>query len=128
MRKGLIGNSRMPRISLSRDKIKLLRKALDMSQREFAQFLGVKREVVVRWEEGEIKRRMALAPQYRNAGSKIKRLRKNLDLSQKEFAARLNVERETVARWESGTRVPLRLCLIALNKLSLETIQHPLFQ
>ncbi len=97
----------MPRIS--RDKILLLRKALNMSQREFAQFLGVKREVVVRWEESDIKHRMALAPQYRNADSKIKRLRKNLDMSQKEFAARLNVERETVARWESGAKFPFRL-------------------
>jgi DNA-binding transcriptional regulator YiaG len=118
----------MPRISLSRDKIISLRKALDMSQREFAQFLRVKREVVVRWEEGDIKRGMALAPQYRNAGSKIKRLRKNLAMSQKEFAARLNVERETVARWESGAKFPFRLCLIALDKLSFETTKRPLFQ
>jgi DNA-binding transcriptional regulator YiaG len=117
----------MLRISLSRDKIILLRKALYMSQKEFAQFLGIKREVVVRWEADD-KKRMALAPQYRKAGSKIRQLRLNLKMSQMEFAARINVERETVARWESGTKFPRPICLAALNKLSLETTKRPLFQ
>lgn len=116
-------------------RFKQLRKALDLTQQDLADRIGVKRGGIANYEisrniptnsvislvcrefnvnetwlrtgEGEMfKREISLCDEYDTLSKRLKRLRKSLDLTQQEFATKLGVQRNTIAMYEIGRTIP----------------------
>ena len=112
------------------ERIKQLRKALGLTQQEFADRLAIKRGALANYEigrndpidavinlicrefdvreewlragEGEMFRE--LTPE--TVGARIKHLRKSLDMTQQVFADRLSVSRNNIAGYETDKSIP----------------------
>ena len=99
------------------DEIKALRKKLPLSQKQFAERLGVKRQTVACWETGRRtpsekiiailkKLETQIGAQEIPSGQEIKELRQKLGLSQRQFANRLGVSQNLIWYWETGKKSP----------------------
>ena len=117
-----------------KERIKMLRKALDMTQQDFADHLGVKRNTVGQWECGInhvsnhsivfICKEFNVNEEWLRNGSgdmflsgcmpisnnkpsaRLKLLRNTLNLTQQEFADRIGCKRNTVAKYEIDSSAP----------------------
>lgn len=117
-----------------KERIKMLRKAMDMTQQDFADHLGVKRNTVGQWECGInhvsnhyivfICKEFNVNEEWLRNGSgdmflsgcmpisnnkpsaRLKLLRNTLNLTQQEFADRIGCKRNTVAKYEIDSSAP----------------------
>lgn len=119
------------------ERIKLLRKALHMTQQEFAEKLNIKRGAIANYEVGRnqpidavislICRTYNVDEKWLRAGEgnmflspndvvfyegdiineRIRQVRKALKLTQADFGSRISIRESTICRYESSSRNPL---------------------
>ena len=109
-----------------KEKIKALRKKLELTQQQFAEFLGTSQVLISYWETGrgnpapisqkflsliaekisveEIKEKIKKEQKYNK--DTIKAFREKLGLNKTQFASLLSLDTSTVSCWESGERNP----------------------
>ncbi len=113
--------------------IKKVRNELGLSQKEFAEQLGVSPTTVSNWETGSTSPNSDLLDKVENldvveesekesedvefSSEDIKQLREKHDLTQAEFAEELGVSSATVSNWERGASSPGKTAVEKLRKL-----------
>lgn len=104
------------------------RRRLGLSQAELGTRLGVSRDAIWEWENGNHEprpeTRVAIDRLIEEALSedeivamRIRSLRTGLGLTQRELATRLGVYPKTVSRWEQGRRRPSEEVISRIEKL-----------
>lgn len=121
------------------ERIKLLRKELNMTQQKFAEGIHIKRSTIATYESNRNEPIDAVVSlicmQYNvnerwlrtgdgemfsesfgnsNISERIRILRKKLDMTQQEFAEQLGVKRNTVGQWECGINALTKQVIISI--------------
>ena len=121
------------------ERIKLLRKELNMTQQKFAEGIHIKRNTIATYESNRNEPIDAVVSlicmQYNvnerwlrtgdgemfsesfgnsNISERIRILRKKLDMTQQEFAEQLGVKRNTVGQWECGINALTKQVIISI--------------
>jgi len=129
------------------EKIYQLRRAVDLTQDEFAARIGVSRQTVSKWESGtaypDLKNLQTLcdffeispdlllndarAPEgaeegsypidFSSLGNCIRNLRIARDIGQEQLAELLGVSRQSVSKWENGAAIPKTELLLDLARV-----------
>ena len=109
-----------------KEKIKALRKKLELTQQQFAELLGTSQVLIWYWEAGrgnpspisqkflgliaekisveEVKEKIKKEQKYNK--DTIKAFREKLGLNKTQFASLLSLDTSTVSYWESGEKNP----------------------
>lgn len=121
------------------ERIKLLRKELNMTQQKFAEGIHIKRSTIATYESNRNEPIDAVVSlicmQYNvnerwlrtgdgemfsesfgssNISERLRILRKKLDMTQQEFAEQLGVKRNTVGQWECGINALTKQVIISI--------------
>ena len=121
-----------------KEKIKALRKKLELTQQQFAEFLGTSQVLISYWETGrgnpapisqkflsliaekisveEIKEKIKKEQKYNK--DTIKAFREKLGLNKTQFASLLSLDTSTVSYWESGEKNPSKKSQKTLTSLA----------
>lgn len=103
--------------------VKSIRLKKGMSQRDFAEFIGVSEKTVFLWEKetrikGKIKKLRDVDKE--KVGESIKKFRESKGMTRFEFAEYLGVEVRTVGYWETGKSLPTEMNRYALQSIGWE--------